>query len=196
MKLILVRHAQTHLNNEKRLQGKGSDDELNEYGVLQAKKTREFLKDYEFDAIFSSPQKRAIQTAMIINKHHKKDIIIHKDLVERDFGLFEGKLYDEIDAYEIFTNKRHKEFEVETEDDFEDRVMKFFDYLHKNYFGKTVLIVSHGGTLKMLISKLQDMSWVDGLYNIKQDNAAVSIIEIDENRKVKKIDVNSNKHLE
>ena len=58
MKLILVRHAQTHLNTQKRYQGKRSDDELNEYGIKQANKTREYLKNRTFDAIFSSPQRK------------------------------------------------------------------------------------------------------------------------------------------
>lgn len=62
--IYVVRHGQTDLNKEGRLQGRAGLP-LNEQGIEQAKCLRDNLKDIKFDYIFSSPQERAIQTAEI-----------------------------------------------------------------------------------------------------------------------------------
>ena len=64
--LYVIRHGQTDLNKEKRLQGKKGLP-LNEYGINQAEAVRDELKKIKFDFVFSSPQERAIQTAEIIS---------------------------------------------------------------------------------------------------------------------------------
>lgn len=62
--IYVVRHGQTDINKEGRLQGRAGLP-LNEHGIEQAKGLRGKLKDIKFDYIFSSPQERAIQTAEI-----------------------------------------------------------------------------------------------------------------------------------
>ncbi|WP_313892276.1 histidine phosphatase family protein [Psychrobacillus sp.] len=62
--IYVIRHGQTDLNKEGRLQGRLGLP-LNETGIEQAEFLREKLKDIKFDYVFSSPQERAIQTAEI-----------------------------------------------------------------------------------------------------------------------------------
>lgn len=62
--IYVVRHGQTDLNKEGRLQGRNGLP-LNEVGIKQAEDLREKLKDIKFDYVFSSSQERAIQTAEI-----------------------------------------------------------------------------------------------------------------------------------
>ncbi len=62
--IYVIRHGQTDLNKEGRLQGRLGLP-LNEYGVKQAETLRDELKNITFDYVFSSPQERAIQTAEI-----------------------------------------------------------------------------------------------------------------------------------
>jgi uncharacterized phosphatase len=62
--LYVVRHGQTDLNKEGRLQGRNGKS-LNEDGIRQAETLRRALSNTKFDYVFSSPQKRAIQTAEI-----------------------------------------------------------------------------------------------------------------------------------
>ncbi|MEK3722915.1 histidine phosphatase family protein [Paenibacillus sp. FSL H8-0034] len=62
--IYVVRHGQTDLNKEGRLQGR-QGLQLNEYGIEQAKSLAESLKNIKFDLVYSSPQERAIQTAEI-----------------------------------------------------------------------------------------------------------------------------------
>jgi broad specificity phosphatase PhoE len=63
--IYVVRHGQTDWNLEGRFQGR-IDIPLNEKGKNQAKKTKEKLEGIEFDKVFSSPLKRALETAQII----------------------------------------------------------------------------------------------------------------------------------
>jgi uncharacterized phosphatase len=62
--LYVVRHGQTDLNKEGRLQGRNGKS-LNQDGIKQAEALREVFTDTAFDYVFSSPQERAIQTAEI-----------------------------------------------------------------------------------------------------------------------------------
>lgn len=71
MQLTLIRHGETFWNKEKRVQGI-TDIELSETGIDQARKLALSLKDCPLDSIHSSPLKRALQTAEIINRFHGK----------------------------------------------------------------------------------------------------------------------------
>ncbi|WP_096156898.1 histidine phosphatase family protein [Bacillus sp. FJAT-45066] len=62
--IYCIRHGQTDLNKEKKLQGRQGMP-LNEEGLFQANNLKEKLKDITFDYVYSSPQERAIQTAEI-----------------------------------------------------------------------------------------------------------------------------------
>jgi len=95
MKLILIRHGETLSNKEKRVQGI-SDVELSTVGIEQAHLLALSLKDYPIEAIYTSPLKRAMQTAEIINEFHQKELHTDQDLMEMDYGDFEGVSFKKI----------------------------------------------------------------------------------------------------
>jgi broad specificity phosphatase PhoE len=95
MQLILIRHGETLWNKEGRVQGI-SDIELSSVGIEQAKLLALSLKDQPVKAIHTSPLKRALQTAEIINELHRKEIHIHQDLMEMNQGDFEGVSFKEL----------------------------------------------------------------------------------------------------
>ncbi len=97
MELMLIRHGETIWNKEGRVQGM-TDIELNADGVEQARLLALSLKDHSFDAIHSSPLKRALQTAEIINEYHQKQIHTHDDLMEMNTGDLEGLSFEELAA--------------------------------------------------------------------------------------------------
>ncbi|HPC86262.1 MAG TPA: histidine phosphatase family protein [Smithellaceae bacterium] len=99
MQLTLIRHGETVWNLEKRVQGL-TDIELNETGIDQARKLALSLQDFPIDTIYSSPLKRAFQTAEIINRFHRKDIRVEPGLMEMDQGEFEGLTFQELLARE------------------------------------------------------------------------------------------------
>lgn len=62
--IYVVRHGQTDLNKEGKLQGRLGLP-LNDYGMKQAESLKDKLETIKFDYVFSSPQERAVQTAEI-----------------------------------------------------------------------------------------------------------------------------------
>jgi len=99
MELILVRHGETLFNRERKVQGI-ADIELNDTGLRQAHQLALSLKDHEIHQIYSSPLRRAYQTAEAINQFH--DVPIHRrsGLMEMDVGDFEGLSFQELRANE------------------------------------------------------------------------------------------------
>ncbi|MCF0145410.1 MAG: histidine phosphatase family protein [Eubacterium sp.] len=90
MHLYIIRHGETEWNKEWRLQGQ-SDVLLNEAGIELAEITSEAMKDIPFEICFTSPLKRAVQTAEIILKDGRAEVVPEPLLTEIGFGELEGK---------------------------------------------------------------------------------------------------------
>lgn len=94
MLIYFVRHGETTANKEGRIQGQSLDEPLTEAGIRQVENILPLLPT-DFDLLFSSPLKRAKQSAEIIAKHTGKEIIFSKEIMEQDFGEFSGKYWAE-----------------------------------------------------------------------------------------------------
>jgi len=110
--IYLVRHGSTEWN-EKRIWQGVVDTELSSRGIEEVEKVSEFFKNKSIDAIFSSPMKRARQTANIIASKIGYDsdrIITDNRLRECEIRLWNGKTNEEIaqlyatQFHEWFTN--------------------------------------------------------------------------------------------
>ena len=94
--LYIIRHGETAKNRKNVLQGR-SDQPLNDLGMDQAEEAGALfsLKGIRFDAVYSSPLIRAVQTAEQILKRGEAgrslpDIIKDSRLIEMDYGPYEG----------------------------------------------------------------------------------------------------------
>lgn len=141
----LIRHGETTAN----VAGKTSgikDINLTENGKMQAEKAALIFSALDLDnvTIFSSPLRRALQTASIINQG-KHEIIVHKQLMERDFGLWEGENWTT-----ILSNLEagiHPPKGETTIQHIERSLAAFTYILNTSASIKTTpLIVSHGGS--------------------------------------------------
>ncbi len=97
MELILVRHGQTDFNRDGRVQGRG-DRPLDDTGAAQARAAGEALRTPQFDGVYSSPLRRAIDTAESIAVHHGVSVQVRGDLTEMDVGELDGITYREMRA--------------------------------------------------------------------------------------------------
>ncbi|GAA4722135.1 histidine phosphatase family protein [Isoptericola chiayiensis] len=96
--LTLVRHGQTTLNARRHLQG-SCDAPLTRTGRAGVRVTAQHLSGHDFDAVYSSPQGRAVQTAVEILKHHPElRLRIDDDLRELSFGSLERRPERILDA--------------------------------------------------------------------------------------------------
>lgn len=148
--LYVIRHGQTEWNVLKKMQG-SSDIPLNEKGIAQAKQAKEKLNDVVFDLAFSSPLMRAKQTAEIVSPY--LNVITDRRLAERAYGEFEGKDTGspELNREKIWMlDQPFNPPTVETLDELRARVYSFLDSI-KPHKGKTILIATHGGTIRLII---------------------------------------------
>jgi len=85
-KIILVRHGETVWNKDRRIHGGSTDIPLSEKGLIQAECLAKRLDGEKLKAIYSSHQKRALETAEVIARHKKLKINIETDLREIEAG--------------------------------------------------------------------------------------------------------------
>ena len=139
--IYIVRHGQTDWNLEGRTQGH-SDIPLNQTGINQANIIKEKLKNIKFDKVFSSPLKRAYETANIITNGE-----ITKDdrLVERFGGKLEGKLSKENPKDIRYNDPNENRYGIENILDFRKRIFDFFDEITTKYSDENILVVTHAG---------------------------------------------------
>ena len=179
-KLILIRHGQTDMNKDQLYYGR-LDVPINETGKEQAENTRKNLIELEidYDKIYSSPMKRAYETAEIVNY---KNLEIEKDdeLREMDFGIFEGLSYKEIiKKYPEEMEKLKKDWKtysyVTGENPFmlQKRALKFLEKIDKN---KNNMVVTHWGIICTLLSFLFS-SELEGYWKYQVKNGGIVIIE-------------------
>ena len=97
MLLFLIRHGESLYNIEGRIQGQ-SDVELSPLGLRQADAIAEFLAGASIDAVYSSPLRRAMQTAQPVSARLGLSVQADDRLKELNAGVFQGLLWGEIEA--------------------------------------------------------------------------------------------------
>ena len=199
MKLILVRHAESVGNRDGIIQGQ-KDYKLSKQGEKEAERVAKRLKNINFKAIFSSDLSRARQTAEIISEFHS-GVPIHfsKILRERHIGYLQGKKIAEIKDLEKIREryKTRRPKGGETYGEVKKRAKKFLDNLLKKYPKDTILIVTHGGFIRMLWSAVASEPIKKTFEKeIFLHNTCVNEIEVLPDRSYKIIRINCIKHLD
>jgi broad specificity phosphatase PhoE len=146
-----VRHGETNWNLKNKRMG-SQDIELNQTGSDQSYSAAYILAEMEISKIFTSPQKRAKETANIIASVCELDIEILENLKERNLGEFEGT-NNEVS----FLNNKGLPKDAEDYNNFKDRIIQSFNEL-LTPTEMYPLIVSHGGVFEVLSHILADKS--------------------------------------
>jgi len=161
LKLILVRHGETLSNRENRVQGV-TDNELSDYGRLQAEKLAESLRSEPIDGIISSPLKRAYQTAQAICKFHEASIEVDSNLQEMNHGDFENISIAELREKHLpFLNQWFSDPASvampngESLFDLQARAWGAIEKIMGN--SKNVLVVSHGMTIMTILCRIKSL---------------------------------------
>ena len=183
VKLILVRHALTVDNQKSRLSGH-IDSYISEEGKEQIDKITNYLKDFDIDKIYTTTSSRTKDTVKKLSELKSIEIIEKESLKEIIFGDFEGLTFDEIkDKYpKEFQDMIEKGYEYkypngESLIDSYNRVCIELDNIISNNDDRTILICSHGGTIRNIITYLISNSYKYH-WNFKIDNGSVTILEV------------------
>ncbi len=156
MKLLVIRHGQTDWNIQGLFQG-DTDVPLNEEGRRQAREAASQLSPGDADLILCSTLGRARETAAILNEVLHCPVIYRRELIERGFGEWEGRLIEECRRipymqsgmlYNIHDRESH--YGIETAEALCGRISGILNEIKTYYPDRTVLLVSHGGTLRCL----------------------------------------------
>lgn len=178
MKLTMVRHAEVEERYKNCYNGH-SNIGLSKNGELQAKKLAKKLDGIKFDAIFCSDLRRAKES--IQYSVHAKNAIFTDKLREKSWGKHEGLSFDEIIAdkeieYLDFLQwlgsldgERHEEYIKRVEEFF----LEFLPSLNK----ESVLVVTHAGVIRVLISILKNIT-LEEAFGISVKNCSLTEIEI------------------
>ena len=169
MKIYVIRHGETRMNVEHRMQG-WADEPLNEMGEKLAAETGRAMKEegLRFDACFSSPLNRAVRTAEILLAKTGSvgvPVICDDRLKEIDMGAWEGRLIDpaagEIDPVQVhYFFKDPGKFtscpEGESFRQVMDRTQDFLKELVARDDGRTYLVSMHGCSLRAMLNCLYE----------------------------------------
>lgn len=183
-KLILIRHALTTDNQENRLSGY-IDSTVSEKGKIQIDKLTKYLEKEHIDKIYSTTSSRTKDTIKKIAELKNIELIEKDTLREINFGDFEGITFDEIkisnpDEFEKMIKEGYYykypngESLVETY----HRVANEVDRIIEDNKDQTILICSHGGTIRNIITHLISKSY-NYHWNFRIDNASVTILEVE-----------------
>lgn len=176
--LWLARHGQTDWNLTGRWQGQASfAPGLNETGQTQARAMLGPLMDVKFSAIYSSDLLRARQTAELIAEPLDLSITLEPRLREIDLGVWEGMRSEEIEARysKELAERAQDPFHSrapngESPQDVAERVMEAANEIADRHRAESVLIVSHGISLAVIICHAEGFPLED-VYQHIPDNA-------------------------
>lgn len=193
----MVRHGETEENVAEIIQGQ-IHGRLTKRGLEQVRKLALRLKDEEIDVIFSSDLLRAKITALEIAKYHKQTPLYYSaDFRERSYGVFEGKPVRYYLKVREAKGGSRESFVPEGGESFVqvmERANKVLNKIFKDYKGRCVLVVAHGGFNKALLGVLLKLPPSEAI-NLEQANACINIIQVADNAQHKVHVINSIEHL-
>ncbi|OBF16765.1 bifunctional RNase H/acid phosphatase [Mycobacterium sp. ACS4331] len=181
-RFLLLRHGQTELSVERRYSGRGNP-ELTDLGRRQAEAAAAYLaRRGGISAVISSPLQRAHDTATAAAKALGLTVAVDDDLIETDFGSWEGKTFAEAHEADPDVHTRWlRDTSVtppggESFDDVHTRVRRARNRIIAEHGESTVLVVSHVTPIKTLLRMALDAG-PGILYRLHLDLASLSIAE-------------------
>ena len=181
MKLYMARHGETDWNLQQRIQGR-TDTRLNETGRRQAQNLGQRLQEegYHITKLYTSPQKRAFETAQIVSRMLQVPCERQEGLQEISFGAWEGHTWDEVMALypqEYADWHKHRRTvrtpEGESYQELLERVVAALCQIIQKESGKDsqILVVAHSAVLMSLQWWHQDVSFHEMVHRFRTRNS-------------------------
>jgi len=202
MRLILARHGETASNRD----GLGlglQDVPLTEKGRHQAEALAEALAETKVVAVYSSPLRRALDTAKAIAFRHGLEVVVDEGLTEMDVGELDGLSFEEMRGrYPEFISRWLGEEAGtlrmpgggESLQEVQDRARESVRRMAERHGRETVVVVTHNFTIHALLCEALNMSICD-FRRLRHDLAAMSTLDVRDGRSVV-VTMNDTCHLE
>ena len=184
--IILVRHGETGWNVSQTYRGR-ADVALDEVGVKQAELLGEYLSDWKLEAIYSSPLRRARDTANAIARHQNAKVQVASGLTDFDYGSWQG--LPEAEVRKLYPDL-HQEWRTnphlvtmpggESLGDVAERARGVVKEAVSRYQG-SVALVSHRVVNKVLICSLLGLD-NSRFWDIRQDVGGITVFDYADGR--------------
>ena len=181
-RLLLIRHGEPEEDARGRCYGR-LDVGLSPTGRFQAGAAAAALASEPVDAVYASPRRRAVESARFLADAHHLEVVVEDDFREIDFGRFEGRSYDEIAVEDPETYRAWMERPTEVTfpggesyAEMRERVARAARRVREAHAGRTVAIVAHGGTNRVLLAEALGVE-AAGVFRFDQSFAAVNVVD-------------------
>jgi broad specificity phosphatase PhoE len=179
-RLLLLRHAEPEEDSRGRCYG-SLDVGLSPDGLEHADRLARELTGLSIDAAYSSPRRRALDTATPIAAVHGLVPEVDDRLRELDFGHLEGRLYEEIERSEpeLFRGWMDTPTEVsfpggESYDDLRRRAVAACDEIRGRH--ACALVVTHGGVVRAVVAEWLAIP-AAAIFRLDQSYGGLTVVE-------------------
>ena len=180
LRLDLLRHGETELGGGLR----GSlDDALTEKGWAQMRAA--VIAGGPWDRLISSPLQRCARFAAELGEQLNLPVQLETDLQELHFGVWEGQsaavlMETDAEALGLFWADPYSFTPPQGEpvSNFAERVLGAVARLHQAYAGERVLLISHGGVMRLLLAQARGLPR-EQLLNVEVAHAALFALSVE-----------------
>lgn len=184
--VVLLRHGQTPWNRDGRIQG-WAPVGLTDRGRAQARRAGRYLADtYDVDRVVASDLQRTRETAAVLAGHVGASVSFAAGWRERGFGVLQGLDYDDLferfPEYSVLRSGRAAagrrpeagESLLETR----ARVLEAWRRLRADLGDGTVLVVTHGGPIYVVLAELRDVALPAAIADLEVDNCGITEVSV------------------
>jgi len=198
--VLFVRHGQTESNITGFFMG-WSNEDISDLGYAQARSLSSRLASLPIASVYTSPLKRAYNTALILAKPHNLELKALDDLIEIQLGDWQGLHMDEISQRwpELWKQSRIDPSEVtmpngESFQQVTERAVRAFEMIVADNRDKQVVVVTHDVVIRVLVAHILGAS--NSIYRrFEINNASLSTMRVIDG-KARLITLNDTSHLD
>lgn len=185
-KILFLRHGQTDGNLKKSFNGR-TNNPLNKTGRQQIIQIAPYIKQQMPMLVFSSTLQRCRDCCDIIFENDLSRVNFMDELMEIDFGIFEGKAQNEL--FKKFPKEMEKysknwqNYTIpngEGVPDIYKRVSDFLIRIFKTYPGCNFLFIGHWGVIQSALSYLLHNS-IEGFFKYNLVNGGLTTLTVNDN---------------
>lgn len=197
MRLYIVRHGETVQNKNNIIQGQ-QEGNLSPLGLEQRIRLKERLLEHSFDVIYSSDLKRTRDTLAPYIEATGASAEYTPSIRERAFGTLEGQPGEKYVELLRTTGLSRIDYRPPNGENFHDlkaRTDLFLKDIFEKHAGQSVLLMTHGGTIRTLLATLLQMR-IDELLKLNIHNTSVSSVTLSKDFSALEYEINNFSHLD
>ncbi len=182
--IYLIRHGHNQYVEKGKLAGRTAGVHLSERGHAQAQKAAELLGAAKLKAVYASPLERTMETAEPIASAAGLQVIPEDDLLEMDYGTWQGKSLKALRRRKLWPTIQHTPSlarfpEGESFTEAQARIVGGLDRLQRKHHQKTAVIafVFHSDPIKLAIAHYLGLP-IDLFQRLVIEPASISLLAI------------------